>query len=285
MINYNKDEQNIVTLTLDNPNKSANIINLAFGEALKATLERLQAEKDSIRGIIITSAKETFMAGADIDEMFKETNPQHLFNRAQNLKAGMRYLETQGKPVVAAINGTALGGGFELTLACHRRIVLDNPKIQLGLPEVTLGLLPGAGGVTKMVRLLGLQGALVYLTEGKKVSPAEALKDGLVHELAKDKEDLLAKAKAWILANNTATQPWDNRDYKMPGGSPLNPNVAKVLPIAPAMLAKKTHNNYPAPLAIMSAAVEGALVDFDTATRIESRYFVQLATGKVSKNM
>lgn len=223
MINYNKDDQNIVTLTLDNPNKSANVINLAFGEAWRAALERIGAEKDSIRGIIITSAKETFMAGADIDEMFNENDPKYFFDRSQQLKAGFRFLETQGKPVVAAINGTALGGGFELCLACHRRIALDNPKIQIGLPEVTLGLLPGGGGVVRLVRMLGLQPALSYLTEGKKVDPKQALSDGLIHELVKDKAELLEKAKAWIMANATASQPWDSRDYKLPGGAPTHP--------------------------------------------------------------
>lgn len=284
-IQYSKDADNIVTLTLDTPNKSANILNLAFGEAFRATLKRLQEEKDSISGIIITSNKETFFAGADIDEMFRETSAEHFFNRAEEFKAGLRYIETQGKPVVAAINGTALGAGFEIPLACHYRIAIDNAKTQIGLPEVTLGLLPGAGGVTRVVRLLGLQPALTYLTEGKKVNPKQALADGLIHELAKDKEELLAKARAWVKANPKAIQPWDDKGYKMPGGTPLTPKVASVLPVAPAMLAKKTYNNYPAPLSIMSAAVEGAMVDFDTATRIESRYFAGLATGKVAKNM
>lgn len=284
-INYSKDADNIVTLTLDTPGKSANILNLAFGEAFRATLKRLQEEKDSISGIIITSAKETFFAGADIDEMFKETSAEHFFKRAEEFKAGLRYIETQGKPVVAAINGTALGAGFEIPLACHYRIAIDNPKAQIGLPEVTLGLLPGAGGVTRTVRLLGLQPALSYLTEGKKVSPKEAKADGLIHALVSNKEELLAKAIEWIKANPTAIQPWDDKGYKMPGGTPLTPKVASVLPVAPAMLAKKTYNNYPAPLSIMSAAVEGAMVDFDTATRIESRYFAGLATGKVAKNM
>lgn len=283
--NYAKDADGIVTLTMDLPGKSANIINKAFGESLKATVQQLQHEKDSIRGIIITSAKETFLAGADIDEMFKENSAQNFFERAQELKALFRYIETQGKPVVAAINGTALGAGFELALACHRRLVLANPTIQLGLPEVTLGLLPGGGGVTRMVRLLGLQASLPYLTEGTKVSPQQALANGLVHELANDKNELLYKAKAWINATPKATQPWDDAAYKIPGGTPASPKVAQMLPVAPAMLAKKTYNNYPAPLAILSAAVEGAMVDFETASRIESRYFAQLATGNVAKNM
>lgn len=282
---YHKDEQNIVTLTMDLEGKSANVINLAFGEQFKVAIEQLKADKDNLRGIIITSAKDTFLAGADIDEMMKETEAQKFFDRTMEFKSLLRYLETQGKPVVAAINGTALGGGFEIPLACHRRIVIDNPKIQLGLPEVSLGLLPGGGGITRLVRWIGLQPTFPYLTEGKKVDPQTALANGLIHELAKDREDLLAKAKAWILANPLAKQPWDENGYKIPGGSPLTPKVAQMLPIAPAMLAKKTYNNYPAPLAIMSAAVEGALVDFDTAARIESRYFTQLATGKVARNM
>ncbi len=284
MINYSKDSDNIVTLTLDNPNRSANLINIAFGEKFREVLAQLQADTD-IRGIIITSAKDTFMAGANIDELFAESDAQSFFDRGQELKAGFRYLETQGKPVVAAMNGTALGGGFELCLAAHRRIAIDNPKTQIGLPEVTLGLLPGGGGVVRMVRLIGLQPSLPFLTEGKKVSPKEALSNGLIHELATDKDDLLAKAKAYILENKTAKQPWDQDGYKMPGGTPLSPKVAQMLPIAPAMLAKKTYNNYPAPLAIMAVAIEGAVVDFETATKIESRYFAKLAAGNVAKNM
>jgi 3-hydroxyacyl-CoA dehydrogenase/enoyl-CoA hydratase/3-hydroxybutyryl-CoA epimerase len=281
---YNKDENNIVTLTMDREGHSANVINMAFGESFREILTKLQAEKD-LRGIILTSAKETFLAGADIDEMFAVNDAKLFFDRAQELKAGLRWIETQGKPVVAAINGTALGAGFELPLACHYRIAIDKPKVEIGLPEVTLGLLPGGGGVTRMVRLLGLQPAFVYLTEGKKVSPKQALSDGLIHALATDRDDLIKKATDYILANKSARQPWDQDGYKIPGGSPLTPKVAQMLPVAPAMLAKKTHNNYPAPLAIMAAAVEGAMVDFETATRIESRYFAHLATGKVSKNM
>ena len=280
---YSKDENNIVTLTMDREGHSANVINMKFGESFREVLAKLQAEKD-LRGIILTSAKETFLAGADIDEMFAVNDAKLFFDRAQELKAGLRWIETQGKPVVAAINGTALGAGFELPLACHYRIAIDK-KAEIGLPEVTLGLLPGGGGVTRMVRLLGLQPAFTYLTEGKKVSPKQALSDGLIHALATDKDDLIKKANEYILATKSVKQPWDQDGYKIPGGSPLTPKVAQMLPIAPAVLAKKTHNNYPAPLAIMAAAVEGAMVDFETATRIESRYFAHLATGKVSKNM
>ncbi len=283
-IRYEKDAQQIVTLTMDNPDKSANILNPAFGVALQEAVKKLVQEKE-LSGVIITSAKDTFFAGADIDEMFNETSAEKFFEGANAFKALLRQIETLGKPVVAAINGTALGAGFEIALTCHWRIAIQHAKTQIGLPEVSLGLLPGGGGVTRMVRLLGLQPALEFLTEGKKVSPAEALKAGLIHQLADDRTDLMAKAKEWILENKTAKQPWDEQGYKIPGGSPTSPKVAQMLPVAPAVLAKKTYNNYPAPLAIMSAAVEGALVDFDTASRIESRYFTQLATGKVAKNM
>ncbi len=284
MINYSILENNIVLLTLDNPTRSANIINRAFGEALEAVLNKIKSE-NNYSGIIITSAKETFLAGADIDEMFAIADANYFFSQAEKYKAGLRWLETQGKPVVAAINGTALGGGFELALACHYRIVLANEKIQLGLPEVTLGLLPGGGGVTRMVRMLGLQPSLPYLTEGKKMKPNEALGAGLINELATSKEELLSKAVAFINNNKTAKQPWDKDDYRMPGGNAVNPKVAQMLPIVPAMVAKKTLNNYPAPMAIVATAIEGSVVDFDTASRIESRYFAEVATSNVAKNM
>lgn len=283
-INFSKDNQQIITLTMDLPGKSANILNRAFGESLAEVIEKIKTDNTYI-GIIITSAKDTFMAGADIDELFAESSAAYFFEGAEKYKAALRWIELQGKPVVAAINGTALGGGLELALACHHRIAIDNDKIQIGLPEVTLGLLPGGGGIVRLTRMLGLQPSLPLLTEGKKLKPKAAASIGIINELATDREDLLTKAKAYILANKTAKQPWDSDGYKMPGGNAVNPKVAAVLPIAPAMLAKKTWNNYPAPLAIMAAAVEGSMVDFDTASRIESRYFAAVATSNVAKNM
>ncbi len=178
-----------------------------------------------------------------------------------------------------------MGGGYELALACHYRIALNDERIRIGLPEVTLGLLPGAGGVVKLVRLIGLQAALPLLMEGKKLSPKDALKNGLIHALATDTADMLQQATAWIEANPNAKQPWDAPDYRMPGGDAKNPKIAQMLAVAPAMLTKKTYNNYPAPQAIMNVAVEGAMVDFDTASRIESRYFTQLLHGQVAENM
>lgn len=283
-IDYSKDEQSIVTLTLDMPGRSANVINAEFAAALSGALDRLEKE-EPLAGVIITSAKSTFVAGGDLEFLFALEEPAAAFSMVENLKALFRRIEKLGKPVVAGINGAALGGGLEIALSCHHRIAIDSSKSKIGLPEVTLGLLPGAGGVTRLVRMLGLQEAFPYLLEGKQLRPAEARSAGIIDDLAADRDEMMEKARTWIAANPKAKAPWDERDFKLPGGSPTSPSVAQMLAIAPAMLRKKTYRNYPAPEAIMSAAVEGAMVDFDTASRIESRYFASLAVGKVAKNM
>ena len=281
---YQKDEQNIVTVTMDMPGRSANVINDEFSKAMITTVDKLEQE-DSLAGVIITSAKKTFLAGGDLEMLFQQENPEATFKLVEKGKAITRKLETLGKPLVAAINGTALGGGLELALCCHYRIVIDNPKIIIGFPEVTLGLLPGGGGVARLPRLIGLQSSFPFLMEGKQVNPIAAMEAGIIDELATDQKDMFEKAKDWILSNPGSAQPWDKKGYKMPGGTPQHPQIAQMLAIAPAMLKKKTIGNYPAPEAIMTAATEGALVDFETASRIESRYFVKLVTGKVAKNM
>ncbi|WJN61493.1 3-hydroxyacyl-CoA dehydrogenase NAD-binding domain-containing protein [Pseudomonas sp. SO81] len=286
-IRYEKGQDNIVVLTIDMPGQSANTMNAVYREAMGATVARLEAEKDSIAGVIVTSAKKTFFAGGDLNELIKVTkaDAKPFYDMILNIKGQLRRLEILGKPVVAAINGAALGGGWEICLACHHRIALDNSNVQLGLPEVTLGLLPGGGGVVRMVRLLGLEKALPYLAEGKKVRPDAALKAGLIHDIAATPEEMLAKARAWIAANPSAKQPWDVQGYKIPGGTPSSPNVAQMLAIAPSVLRDKTKGCFPAPEKIMCAAVEGAQVDFDTAQIIEARYFTELTTGQVAKNM
>ncbi|MFI8608786.1 3-hydroxyacyl-CoA dehydrogenase NAD-binding domain-containing protein [Pseudomonas sp. NPDC077649] len=286
-IRYEKGQDNIVVLTIDMPGQSANTMNAVYREAMGQTVARLEAEKDAIAGVIITSAKKTFFAGGDLNELIKVTkaDAKPFYDMVLGIKGQLRRLETLGKPVVAAINGAALGGGWEICLACHHRIALDNASVQLGLPEVTLGLLPGGGGVVRMVRLLGLEKALPYLAEGKKVRPDAALKAGLIHDIAATPEEMLAKARAWIAANPAAKQPWDVQGYKIPGGTPSSPNVAQMLAIAPSVLRDKTKGCFPAPEKIMCAAVEGAQVDFDTAQIIEARYFTELTTGQVAKNM
>lgn len=285
-IQYQKNEDNIVILTFDSPNQSANTMNADFRTALDEVVAQLQADED-IAGIIFRSAKKTFFAGGDLDELIQAT-PEHateFFNMIEEMKAKLRYIETRGIPVVAALNGTALGGGWEIALCAHHRIALNDPKSKFGLPEVTLGLLPGGGGIVRSVRLLGLQNALPLLMEGKQFGVDKARSLGLIHEIADSTDELLEKAIAWIKANPKSQQPFDVKGYKIPGGSPSTPAVAQMLAIAPAMLRDKTKGCYPAPEAIMSAAVEGAQVDVDTALTIESRYFTYLATSQISKNM
>ena len=285
-IQYEKDADNIVILTLDSPNQSANTMNADFRVALEDIVSKLQADAE-ISGIIFRSAKKTFFAGGDLDELI-QAEPDHattFFNMIEEMKAKLRYIETRGIPVVAALNGTALGGGWELALGCHHRIALNDAKAKFGLPEVTLGLLPGGGGVVRMVRLLCLQNAFPFLMEGKQFGVDKAKSLGLIHDTAENEQELLDKAIAWVKANPISQQPFDVKGYKIPGGDPKTPAVAQMLAIAPAMLRDKTKGCYPAPEAIMAAAVEGAQVDVDTALTIESRYFTYLATGQISKNM
>jgi len=285
-IQYQKTEDHIVILTFDSPNQSANTMNADFRTALDEVVAQLQAD-EQIAGIIFRSAKKTFFAGGDLDELIQAT-PEHateFFNMIEDMKAKLRYIETRGIPVVAALNGTALGGGWEIALCTHHRIALNDAKTKFGLPEVTLGLLPGGGGIVRMVRLLGLQNALPLLMEGKQFGVEKAKSLGLVHDTADSLDELLDKSIAWIKQHPQSQQPFDVKGYKIPGGSPSSPAVAQMLAIAPAMLRDKTKGCYPAPEAILSAAVEGAQVDVDTALRIESRYFTYLATGQISKNM
>ncbi|MEN9448778.1 MAG: hypothetical protein RJA25_2068 [Bacteroidota bacterium] len=285
MFHYTKDNDNIVTITMDMQGRSANVINEEFGNLWLEMINRLEEEKNDIAGVVLASAKSTFFAGADIDNLYKQTNAKEIFEMCEGLKKQLRRLETLGKPVVAALNGAALGGGLEIALACHYRVALNNPKAVFGLPEVGLGLLPGGGGIIRLTRMIGLQPALPYLTEGKKLKAKEAVSAGIINELAETTEDMIAKAKAWIKANPKAINPWDDKGFKFPGGDARNPKVASMIPIVPAMTKKKTHGNYPAVEAIINTAVEGSVVDFDTACRIESRYFTSLAAGQVSKNM
>jgi 3-hydroxyacyl-CoA dehydrogenase / enoyl-CoA hydratase / 3-hydroxybutyryl-CoA epimerase len=289
-IQWDKDADGIVTLTMDDPSGSANVMNEAYIESMGKAVDRIVAEKDSITGVVITSAKKTFFAGGDLKAMINigPDDAGQAFDLVQRVKHDLRTLETLGKPVVAAINGAALGGGLEIALACHHRIAADVKGSQLGVPEVTLGLLPGGGGVTRTVRMFGIQNAFVnILSQGTRFKPAKAKEIGLVDEVLPTVEELVPAAKAWIKANpDSHEQPWDKKGYKMPGGTPSSPALAGILPSFPALLRKQLKGApMPAPKAILAAAVEGAQVDFDTASRIESRYFAQLVTGQVAKNM
>ncbi|MFJ3905316.1 3-hydroxyacyl-CoA dehydrogenase NAD-binding domain-containing protein [Streptomyces sp. NPDC090025] len=288
-IRWEQDETGVVTLVLDDPAQSANTMNQAFRASVTAIAERAVAERESIRGIIWTSAKKTFFAGGDLKDMIKAgpADAQAVFDTAIEIKDALRRIETLGKPVVAAINGAALGGGYEIALASHHRVALDAPGSKIGLPEVTLGLLPGGGGVARTVRLMGIADALLkVLLQGTQYTPKRALDNGLVHELAATPEEMLAKARAFIDAHPESQQPWDVPGYKIPGGTPANPRFAANLPAFPANLRKQLAGApYPAPRNIMAAAVEGSQVDFATALTIESRYFTELVVGQTAKNM
>lgn len=281
--------EGIVTLVLDDPNQSANTMNADFITSLTAVVDRLEAERDAIRGVVVTSAKKTFFAGGDLNLLIQATpaNAQEVFERGLSIKRDLRRLETLGVPVVAAVNGAALGGGLEIALACHHRVALDAPGSKIGLPEATLGLLPGGGGVVRTVRLLGIADALLnVLLQGQQYHPVRAKEKGLVHEVVATREELLASAVAFIDANPEAQQPWDQQGYRIPGGTPAHPKFAANLPAFPANLTKQTAGApYPAQRNIMAAAVEGSQVDFETAQTIEGRYFTELVIGQTSKNM
>ncbi|WP_288253835.1 3-hydroxyacyl-CoA dehydrogenase NAD-binding domain-containing protein [uncultured Hydrogenophaga sp.] len=277
----------LATITFDEPGSPVNTMCADWQRDLTTVTGLVVRDKALIKGIILASAKSTFFAGADLKGTMrlKASDARQVYAEIEQTKKNFRTLETLGVPVVSCINGSALGGGWEVALVGHHRVAIDHPKIQLGLPEITLGLIPGASGITKMTRLLGLQGAQPYILESRLFSPREALDLGLVHALAVDELSLRAAAEAFIGAHPQARHPWDEKDYKMPGGTPSNPKIAGMLSVAPAVLRQKTQGLYPAPEAALAAMVEGAMVDFDTALRIESRYLAQLLVSPVAKNM
>jgi 3-hydroxyacyl-CoA dehydrogenase/enoyl-CoA hydratase/3-hydroxybutyryl-CoA epimerase len=284
-------QDGIATITFDEPGSPVNTMCQQWQEDLHALAVQVLQDRAAIRGMLLTSVKSTFFAGADLKATMRLTpaDAPAVYAGIERVKQDFRTLETLGIPVVSCLNGTALGGGWEVALIGHHRIAVDDPRIQFGLPEVTLGLLPGASGVTKMTRHLGLLGAQPYLVEGQLFSPKDALALGLVHALVSPgvnaQAEMQALALAWIEAHPTAQHPWEAKDYKVPGGTPANPKVAAMLPVAPAMLKKQTRGRYPAPEAILACMVEGLQVDVTTALRIESRYLAQLITGPNARAM
>jgi 3-hydroxyacyl-CoA dehydrogenase / enoyl-CoA hydratase / 3-hydroxybutyryl-CoA epimerase len=281
----------IATLTFDEPNSPVNTMCLDWQADMTAVAAQMVKDKEQIKGVVLASNKTTFFAGADLKGVMRlqPADAARCYGEVELVKKNFRTIETLGKPVVTCLNGTALGGGWELALVGHHRIAVNDKKAQFGLPEVTLGLLPGASGVTKMTRHLGLLKAQPYLMEGKTFGAQEALELGLVHELISDATQLRSKAIDYINAN--ASNPaacmhaWDSKDYKIPGGKPSSPALAGALVVAPAMLRKQTRGLLPAPEAILACMVEGASVDYDTALRIESRYLAKLMTGANAKAM
>ena len=286
-IRYELDGAGIATVTLDAPGATVNTMTPQWQADLAEAADCLERDKAQIKGVLLASAKTTFFAGAELNSVLKlkAEDAAPGFKSIEAMKRSFRRIETLGRPVVALLNGAALGGGWEVALAAHARFALDDRKIQFGTPEVSLGLIPGATGITKTVRLLGLMAAQPYLLEGQLFGPREALELGLVQGLGDSIESLREQALAWIAEHPNATQPWDRKDYKMPGGTPSNPKIATGLVVAPAMLAQKTRSLYPAAHAILETMVEGAMVDYDTATRIESRKLAKTMVSQTTKNM
>ncbi len=283
------DSAGVATLTINVPGKPMNVMDSSFNRDLQAAIERIGSD-DQITGAIITSAKADFIAGADLKWLLSRLNDkrpaQQVFDDHFTVNRLLRQLETCGKPVVAAINGTALGGGLEVCLGCHHRIAARNPKTRIGLPEVSVGLLPGGGGTQKLPRLIGIQKALELLTSGRHLSVDEALALGIIDEVVEPGE-LLQAARNWLQHHADPVQPWDKKDFAIPGGGVglKNPASADWFMIATGQVTKSTRNNYPAPLAILSAVYEGAAVPIDAALRIESRYFTELIMNPVARNM
>lgn len=283
--NFSAEADNgIITVTIDQADRKMNVIGDGFNDAFATLTDAFVNDQDA-KGLILTSGKSTFVVGADIDQLATIETAEQAFDLVEDLKTSLRKLETSGKPVVAAITGTALGGGLELALACHYRIAIDSPKTKLGLPEVKLGLLPGGGGTQRLPRLIGIQKALELMTQGKELRPQQAVEIGLIDDVACDNDELISKAKAWINENPKAQQPWDKKGFKIPGGDSKHPKVVQVFSIAPAMAYQKSHGNYPAITHILSSVFEGCLTDIDNGLKIESRFFVACALSDVSKNM
>lgn len=287
MIHYQKDIDNIVTLTLDMDGRRMNVINHEIREAFLPVIRHLQEEKkqSALRGVIITSAKKTFLAGGDLDYLYRAQDADEIFAFAEQMKSFLRQLERPGVPVVAAINGSAIGAGFEVALACHRRIVLNDSDLKLGLPEVEIGLIPGGGGIIRLMWLLGIERAYPILTSGKRYNPLEAKQLGLIDEVADSQAQMMVLARKWLLNTREGRRPWDQQECSIPGGTAKDLDTAQIIRRLIANLAVESHDQFPAPRAILNVLTEGSKVDFDTACRIESRYYTQLVRSKQCKNM
>ncbi|MBK9019546.1 MAG: enoyl-CoA hydratase/isomerase family protein [Sulfuritalea sp.] len=287
MLNYSVDAEGIATVEFDYPGKSQNILNAGSMGAYADAMQKALADP-AVKGIVVASAKKDFIAGGDLGEMAGSTDAAAFHAAIVGWHKLLRGIELGGKPVAAALNGTTLGGGLEVALGCHYRVAADNPKARFGFPEVTLGLLPGAGGTQRLPRLAGMQASAPLLMEGKRLKVAEALKIGLIHAVVEVGAERTA-ARQWVLAAIASgakpLQPWDAKGFKIPGGGPNTPGGMQMLMAANAMLREKTYDNYPAPKHILSCVYEGLSTNLDTGLAIEARYFTNLVMSSVSKNM
>ena len=293
-ISYEIDNDGIAVVTWDLEDRSMNVLNFKslgeYGDAIK----KLIAD-EKVKGIVLASAKDAFIAGADLtsSDVFgfdqKDTDKtkaaEKIYNGNMEMQNLFRSMETSGKPFVAAINGHALGGGFEICLACHYRVAIDNDKIQIGQPEAKVGLIPGAGGTQRVPRLAGItQDIMGFLMAGTPFTPKKALSSGLINEVT-DKDNLIETAKKYIRDGGKAVQPWDEKGFKFPGGLPYTPKGMMIWGAASSSLRKMSYNNYPAQSAILSALYEGVQVPIDAGLRIEARYFTKVVMDPVSQNM
>ena len=292
---WNQDSDGIVTLTWDDPDRTMNVLSNGAMKDIAAAIQKIVADT-AIKGVIITSGKANgFCAGAALDEMegsasgagapkSEEERVRERYNGVLQFNLLLRKLETCGKPVVAAINGLALGGGLEVTLACHYRVVADNPKIQLGLPESKVGLLPGGGGTQRLPRLMGAQAAMALIMQGTSLDPKTAAAQKMVHKVV-PADQLIAEAKRWIKESPDAVQPWDKKGFEVPGGLPNDKGASTVFTMGNALYRKNSFNNYPAQRYILSCVYEGLSVPIDAGLRIEARYFTKLLMDPASRNM
>ncbi|MCP5284301.1 MAG: enoyl-CoA hydratase/isomerase family protein [Burkholderiaceae bacterium] len=283
-VTLNLGDDGILVATMNLPGRPMNVVGDPLMAGIAEAAERL-ATDPAVKGLVLASSKADFCAGGDLDNMFTWTRPEQAFEGSMNMKRVLRRMETTGKPVVAAIAGHALGGGLEIALACHARIVLDDPKLKLGQPEVKLGLLPGGGGTQRLPRLVGQQAALQICAEGNDIAPQKALAMGLATELAQDRDDLMFKARTWCATHEKSQQPWDAPKFRWPGGDSRSPASVQMFSIAPSIASAKSHGNYPAVQHILSCVFEGGLLDFDSACEMESRYFAACVMSPESKAM
>ena len=285
LLSFSVDADGIGTLVIDQKENSTNLYSEEFIKKYVETA-RLAIADDSVKGVIVTSGKPIFMAGADLRALLEDIPNQKAFTSSvMELHHGLREIETGGKPFVAAINGTALGGGLELCLACHHRIALNSTKIKIGFPEIKVGLFPGGGGTVKAPYLLGIQSALMYLLQGIEARPPKALKDGLIDAVAETQEEMLEAAKAYILATPNPVQPWDNKKHKIPGGGMWTPNGVQTMVGASGNVGKLTHGNYPSAQKIIKVIHDGIQIPVDRALEIEARYFTAAVNTPEAKNM
>ena len=288
-LNTKKDADNIVTITMDMTGP-VNAMNAEYHEAMSETIAKVEAETE-LSGVVFASAKKVFFAGGDLNDLVavEADKTEEFFHGVESMKAGLRFWEKLPVPVVAAINGAALGGGYELCLACNYRVALNHKSVQIGLPECSLGLFPGGGGVVRLTKLLGVEKALPYILESKRVTPDKALAEGMIHATVDTPEELIPAAKAFILANkdnpDAAVQPWDQKGFRIPGGPINSPRNGQVAVMGPTMLHQKSRGLMPQLTAAMDVAFQASVLDLDTALRIEGREFTKIAAGPVAKNM